>query len=207
MVDWNAGQYLKFEDERTRPPTDLLGRVPLADAQRCIDIGCGPGNSTELLVGRFPTARVSGLDSSPDMLDKARARLPGLIFEQADVAAWHPNERFDLIFANAVLQWLPDHQGLLTRLVSFLKSGGCLAVQMPNNLNEPSHRLMEQVASDGPWATKLSSASGAKEKIGSFEDYHAWLQRAGCSAMFGKRRMFIRWRGRKGLSSGSRARG
>lgn len=181
MADWNAGQYLKFEDERTRPSIDLLRRVPLEEATHCVEIGCGPGNSTELIVKRYPTARILGLDNSPDMLTKARARLPDLLFEETDIANWETTERFDLIFANAVLQWLPGHPDLLKRLACFLKDGGCLAVQMPNNLNEPSHRLMKQVAQEGPWAEKLSSAAEARETIGSFEDYYAWLQQAGCT--------------------------
>jgi len=181
LADWDAGQYLKFEDERTRPALDLLRRVPLEAPTSCVDIGCGPGNSTELIVERFPTARIVGLDSSPDMLAKARMRLPALHFEEADIATWETTERFDLIFANAVLQWLPGRPALLKRLVSFLRDGGCLAVQMPNNLTEPSHRLMAQVAQDGPWAQKLSSAATARETIGSFEDYYAWLLQAGCS--------------------------
>jgi trans-aconitate 2-methyltransferase len=181
LADWNAGQYLKFEDERTRPSSDLLRRVPLEDAASCIDIGCGPGNSTELIARRYPAARILGLDNSPDMLAKARTRLPNLQFEQADIGTWETTEHFDLIFANAVLQWLPGHPDLLRRLVSFLKIGGCLAVQMPNNLNEPSHQLMRQVAQDGPWAGTLSSAAVARESIGSFENYYAWLQQAGCT--------------------------
>ena len=181
MKDWDAGQYLKFEDERTRPSVDLLNRVPLKEPRNCVDLGCGPGNSTELIVGRFPSARVLGLDNSPDMLSKARGRLPGLTFEEADLATWQPKERFDLIFANAVLQWLPNHPPLLGRLVSFLTDGGCLAVQMPNNLTEPSHRLMRQVAQEGPWTEKLASAAKAREEIGSFDDYYTWLTQAGCS--------------------------
>jgi trans-aconitate 2-methyltransferase len=181
LADWNAGQYLKFEDERTRPSLDLLRRVPLEEATNCVDIGCGPGNSTELIARRYPTARVLGLDNSRDMLAKARARLPDRDFEQTDISIWRTEERFDLIFANAVLQWLPDHPGLLARLVSFLKDGGCLAVQVPNNLHERSHRLMIQVAREGPWAEKLSVAARARETIGSFEDYYTWLQKAGCS--------------------------
>jgi trans-aconitate 2-methyltransferase len=124
---------------------------------------------------------VIGLDNSPGMLAKARERLPSLTFEEADIATWQPEARFDLIFANAVLQWVPDHPSLLTRLVSFLKDGGCLAVQMPNNLDEPSHRIMEHIANHGPWAEKLASASAAKEKIGTFEEYYSCLQRAGCT--------------------------
>jgi len=115
------------------------------------------------------------------MLRKARERLPDVTFEEADIPSWRPDEAFDLIFANAVLQWLPDHSSLLTRLVSFLTKGGCLAVQMPDNLNEPSHLLMKRVANEGPWADKLSSASAAKEKIGSFADYYGCLRQAGCA--------------------------
>ncbi len=85
-VDWSAAQYLKFEDQRTRPSVDLLARVPLDDPRACMDIGCGPGNSTELIARRYPGAEVEGMDSSPNMLAKARERLPGLAFEQADIA-------------------------------------------------------------------------------------------------------------------------
>jgi trans-aconitate 2-methyltransferase len=182
LADWNAGQYLKFEDERTRPAADLIRRIPLTDIRNAVDIGCGPGNSTELIVDRYPGARVLGIDTSPDMLAKARVRLPGVTFELADIATWDPGERYDLIFANAVLQWLPDHPRLLARLASFLETGGCLAVQMPNNLHEPSHTLMRKVAQEGPWAGKLKAATMSREKIGSFEDYYSWLYQAGCSA-------------------------
>jgi trans-aconitate 2-methyltransferase len=180
VADWSPGQYLKFEDERTRPSIDLLARVPLAGARRCVDIGCGPGNSTELIAARFPDADVSGLDSSPAMISKARERLPSLAFETADIQIWAPVERYDLIFANAVFQWVPDHATLLPRLAGLLNPGGCLAVQMPNNMDEPSHRLMREVAAAGPWAGTLAAAAGAREEIGSFEDYYAWLCTAGC---------------------------
>jgi trans-aconitate 2-methyltransferase len=113
ISDLDSDQYLKFEAERTRPSADLLARVPLAEARRCIDIGCGPGNSTELILGRFPGAIVTGLDNSPGMLSKARERLGGLTFEEADLTTWWPDQRFDLIFANDVLQWLPDPQRIL----------------------------------------------------------------------------------------------
>lgn len=181
MADWNAGQYLKFEDERTRPAIDLIGRVPLAEIRSAVDIGCGPGNSTELIVRRYPDAHVLGLDNSPDMIAKARMRLPEVSFQEADIATWTPDGCYDLIFANAVLQWLPDHRRLLARLASSLGTGGCLAVQMPNNLQEPSHRLMRNVAQEGPWADKLKDASVSREEIGSFEDYYSWLLEAGCS--------------------------
>ncbi len=159
MEDWNARQYLKFEDERTRPPRDLLAQVPLQSARRAIDLGCGPGNSTELLVARFPQAEVIGLDSSPDMLGKARERLPQCAFVEADIAAWTPEQGTDLLFANAVFQWVPEHPQVLRRLLDKLQSGGVLAVQMPDNTAEPANRLQREVAANGPWAAALNKAA------------------------------------------------
>ncbi len=140
MEDWNARQYLKFEDERTRPPRDLLAQVPLQRPRLAVDLGCGPGNSTDLLIERFPQCEVIGLDSSPDMLRKARERLPKCKFIEADIATWVPEERTDLLFANAALQWVPDHSRVLRRLLEALPAGGVLAVQMPDNTQRAGER-------------------------------------------------------------------
>src|SRR5260370_30390259 len=102
MADWSAAQYLKFEDERTRPSRDLLAQVPLAEARRVIDIGCGPGNSTELLVRRWPQAEVIGVDTSADMLRQARERLPGPTVADANGVDLGPPANTDRPFANAV---------------------------------------------------------------------------------------------------------
>ena len=175
-MDWSAKQYTTFEDERTRPVRDLLAAVPSQAASMAVDLGCGPGNSTELLLRRFPDAEVTGLDSSPDMIAAAQARLPQLRFQVADIAAWDPAEPFDAILANAVLQWLPDHAGLLPRLAAKLAPGGSLAVQMPDNLEEPAHRLMREVAADGPWVAKLARAAGAREAMGTPGWYYGVLR-------------------------------
>jgi trans-aconitate 2-methyltransferase len=161
MADWSPGVYLKFENERTRAAIDLLAQVPLERAGRIVDVGCGPGNSTELLALRYPDADILGLDNSPAMLEAARARLPGARFEAADAAAWIPNPDVDLVFANATYQWVPDHLAQLPRVLAALKPGAALAVQMPDNLAEPTHRLMQQVAAAGPWAPRLASAARA----------------------------------------------
>ena len=162
---WSSAQYLKFEDERTRPARDLLAQVPLETASRVYDLGCGPGNSTELLVGRFGAAAVVGLDSDPNMLAAARSRLRGTTFLEADLATWQPPEPVDLLYANAVFQWVPDHVAVLARLMEGLKPGGVLAVQMPDNLSEPNHFLMEEVAGHGPWHTKFDEKSSRRDPL------------------------------------------
>lgn len=156
MPTWDDQQYLKFADERTRAARDLLARVPLDDAATVVDLGCGPGNSTALLVERWPQARVVGVDSSAEMLRSARQALPQVEWMQADLRAWAPAAPVDLIFANAVMQWLPDHATLLPELLRHLRPGGVLAIQMPRNYDEPSHRLMRETP--GPWAARLAGA-------------------------------------------------
>lgn len=154
---WNAAQYLKFADERTRAARELLARVPLASPRRIVDLGCGPGNSTALLLERWPQAQILGLDNSPQMIEAARQALPQLdwaLVDLADTAAWPAaDEPADLLFANAVLQWLPDHATLLPRLLARLAPGGVLAVQMPLSHGEPSHQLMRDLP--GPWRERL----------------------------------------------------
>ena len=161
MADWSPDIYLKFEDERTRPARDLVNAVPLAAPSFVVDIGCGPGNSTELLLERFPGARHLGIDTSPAMLDRARARLPDVEFRLADAAGFKPDVPPDLMFANAVFQWLPGHLGLFVHLMGELAPGGVLAVQMPDNVAEPSHALMVEVAAGGRWAGRLADAARA----------------------------------------------
>jgi trans-aconitate 2-methyltransferase len=161
LADWSPANYLEFEAERTRPARDLLAQVPLATVGRAIDMGCGPGNSTELIAARYPAAEITGLDSSPAMLAQARQRLPKLRFAPADAARWVPEGDIDLVFANAIYQWVPHHLEQLQRVLAALRPGGVLAVQMPDNLGEPSHRLMREVAAEGPWAARLRDAARA----------------------------------------------
>jgi trans-aconitate 2-methyltransferase len=175
-MTWSARQYVAFEEERTRPVRDLLGAVPLGSAGRAIDLGCGPGNSTEVLVARFPDASVQGLDSSPDMIDAARRRLPEASFEVGSVEDWDDPHAFDVILANAVFHWVPDHARLFPRLVGKLTPGGALAVQMPDNLEEPSHRLMRQVASEGPWSERLAAAAGERTQVETAQWYFELLK-------------------------------
>ncbi len=165
MADWSAEQYLKFEDERTRPSRDLLAQIPLAEVRRVVDIGCGPGNSTELLVRRWPQAEAIGIDTSADMLRQARERLPGRTFVEANVAHWVPPENTDVLFANAIFQWVPGHLRQLQRLLGALTPGGVLAVQMPDNLDEPAHVLMREVALLEPWRTTLAETARLRDTL------------------------------------------
>lgn len=158
-MSWSATQYSLFEQQRTRPVRDLVAAIPLASAQTAADLGCGPGNSTEVLAERFPDATVTGLDSSDDMLREARQRLPNVSFELADIGAWNPAQTYDVILANASLQWVPDHAALYPRLVSRLNAGGLLAVQTPDNLEEPAHRLAREIAASSEWASRIGGVT------------------------------------------------
>jgi len=178
-MSWSAAQYSKFEAERNRPILDLLAQIQVPDVNTAADLGCGPGNSTQLLQSRFPGARILGIDSAPDMIAAARRRLPGSTFEQADIAAWTNPGPFDVILANASLQWLPDHRILFPRLVGKLGSRGAFAVQMPDNLDEPAHRLMREIAADGPWAAKLATAAAARAERQEAGWYYVLLK--GCA--------------------------
>jgi trans-aconitate 2-methyltransferase len=146
MASWDERQYRKFLDARTRPAAELLARVPLTAAARALDLGCGPGNSTALLAERFPAAHITGVDSSPEMLRAARADHPRLEWRQADIAKYRPEAPVDLCFSNAALHWLPDHARLFPALLACVRPGGAFAAQMPFNFDEPSHRLMREVA-------------------------------------------------------------
>ncbi|WP_422087792.1 trans-aconitate 2-methyltransferase [Variovorax sp.] len=178
MLDWNPALYRRYEDERTRPAQELLARVPLAEAARVVDLGCGPGNSTELLVHRFPKAQVIGTDNSEAMLASARERLPQARFELSDIATWAPRsqeEAPDLIYANASLQWVPDHEKLIPRLFDALAPGGVLAVQMPDNRQEPTHRLMRAVAAEAPWAEPIGDADRLRTRLLDLGGYYDLL--------------------------------
>ena len=147
-MSWSAEQYMKFEDERTRPARDLLDQIPNLPDGALYDLGCGPGNSTELIHDRFPAYMLTGIDSDENMLVAARKRMSHTRFDKGDLAHWKPPERAVLFFANAVFQWLPDHLGTIERLMGELIPGGTIAVQMPDNLDEPSHASMRELAQD-----------------------------------------------------------
>jgi trans-aconitate 2-methyltransferase len=141
-MSWNPAQYLKFSDHRFRPAIDLLGRIDAAQPRTVCDLGCGTGHLTLELKKRWPDADVYGVDSSPDMLAKAREVAPAVKFSQANAGDWTPERPLDVIFCNAVLHWLPDHGKLFPRLMTLLAADGVLAVQMPGSHGLPAHQLL-----------------------------------------------------------------
>jgi trans-aconitate 2-methyltransferase len=201
---WDPGTYLRFGSERARPFFDLLSRVG-ADAPGFVaDLGCGPGNLTAALAARWPGARVLGVDSSPEMIEAARAELGApeaeaaeraaaqaaglgtaavpagrLEFRLADIRTWQPEQPVDVITCNAVLQWIPGHRELLTSWVRWLAPRGWLAFQLPGNFDQPSHTILRELAGTPRWRPLLEGVQ-LNRQAGDPADYLALLAGAGC---------------------------
>ncbi len=174
--DWSPSLYMKFTAERTRAAGDLLARVPLTSARHVTDLGCGPGNSSALLLRRFPEAELVGIDTSEAMLAHAREAAPGALFVRGDIGAWTPEAPVDLIFCNAALQFVANHHRLVPRLASFLAPGGAFAAQMPSTAAELSHALMRMISAEGPWASRLVPVAKTQPLIASIDEYYEWLR-------------------------------
>jgi trans-aconitate 2-methyltransferase len=153
MHGWDPDHYLVYADERGRPFVDLLARIGAEAPRRVVDLGCGPGNLTALLHQRWSIADVVGVDSSPEMIERARqGAFPGVRFEAGDVRSWEPAGPVDVLLANATYQWVPDHLELLPRLASHVAEGGWFAFQVPGNHGEPSHVLLHELSRDERFA-------------------------------------------------------
>jgi trans-aconitate 2-methyltransferase len=158
MATWDPDRYLAFADERSRPFVDLLQRIGGSPTD-VLDLGCGPGQLSALMRARWPACSVLGIDSSPQMIERARADNadPAVSYVQQDVqavasGAWAPGRRFDLVISNATFQWIPDQLDLLPLLVGRVRPGGTFAFQVPNNFDAPSHRLLAEVSAREPYA-------------------------------------------------------
>lgn len=152
MSDWNPEKYLLFKDQRTQPALDLANRVRSCQAKTVVDIGCGPGNSTAVLKDVFPHAKILGIDNSANMISKAKAQHSGLDFQVC--SAEDLTGSYDLLFSNACLQWIPNHETLIPQLMGKLTEHGVLTVQMPMNWNEPLFRIIKAVAAKPKWDFK-----------------------------------------------------
>ncbi|RTL37826.1 MAG: methyltransferase domain-containing protein [Rhodocyclaceae bacterium] len=172
-MTWEPDRYLQFSDERLRPALDLLGHIPPIRPAHVVDLGCGAGNVTHLLAERWPNAELVGLDSSPEMLERARNALPSARFELTGVEQWDSEDAPDLLFSNAALHWVGQHEALFPRLLDRLSPGGVLAVQMPGNFDAPSHRLIRELAASPIWSGKVGA--GRMGNILGMADYHRLL--------------------------------
>ena len=178
---WDPGQYLKFADHRLRPALDLMGRIPLEHPQVIYDLGCGGGNVTRLLAERWPDAAVTGVDNSPEMLEQAGATAAtstaptaaAVRWQRGDLADWQPDAPPSILYSNAVIQWVPNHQELVPRLWDMLPPGGCLAVQAPLSWDMPSHHIMRQTLADGGPGGRPVGPAELRQAVG-----NRWVQDA-----------------------------
>lgn len=152
-MKWDSAQYLKFKRERTQPAIDLSARIPLDAPRKVLDIGCGPGNSTRVLKDRFPNADILGIDSSAEMIAAAIENCPDLRFDVLDAGGELDRlpQDFDVVFSNACIQWIPDHPRLLRKLLSLLRTGGVLALQIPVNEDEPIQKILDLMVTEPRW--------------------------------------------------------
>jgi trans-aconitate 2-methyltransferase len=182
MSVWNPQTYLQFADERARPFIDLVAQVGAVEPARVVDLGCGPGQLTASLAQRWPSAFVTGVDSSPEMIERATEHSSERVaFQIGDLQAWQPDQPVDVIISNATLQWVPDHRLLLPKLVGALAPDGWLAFQVPGNFDAPSHALLYELAERADYAPHLAEVQIRRPAAADPETYLADLARMGCT--------------------------
>lgn len=160
MTIWDPKIYSAFSQPRLRPALDLMARIDAPAPARVVDLGCGTGNVTRILAGRWPGAEVVGVDSSAEMLAAAAEGGGAVRWVKGDMAAWNAEQPVDVLFSNAALHWLDGHETLFPRLAGMVAPGGWLAVQMPHNHYAASHRVMAEAAEAGPWRDRLRPLVG-----------------------------------------------
>jgi trans-aconitate 2-methyltransferase len=170
---WDPSLYLTFDDHRSRPFHDLLGRIGAASPRRVVDLGCGPGHLTGLLAARWPGAVIGAIDSSAEMVAAARER--GIAAEQGDVVEWMPAPDTDVVITNAVLQWVPSHPSLLPRWIAALPDGAWFALQVPGNFGAPSHALVRELIAE----QQAGPALRGDDAVPSPAEYGELLSQAG----------------------------
>lgn len=176
---WDVQRYREFGGHRERPFHDLLARVGAQEPRRVVDVGCGPGTLTGVLAARWPRAQVEAFDSSPEMV--AAARELGVEARTQDVRQWQPAPDTDVVVANAVLQWVPEHLELLDRWARDLPPGAWLALQVPGNFGAPSHVLVRELAAAPRWRDRLAGVLRGAETVPQPQRYAELLAATGCA--------------------------
>lgn len=176
---WDPKKYLDYADHRARPFFELVARIDIAEPRRVVDLGCGPGHLTATLAKRWPRAKIEANDLSPEMVETARAA--GVDARRLDVHDWRPAPDTDVVITNAVLQWVADHRDLLRRWASQLRAGAWLAMQVPGNMDAPSHVLSRELARRPEWRERLDGVVLRDETAVDLPvDYADLLTKSGC---------------------------
>jgi len=151
MADWNSNKYLAFKNERTQPSIDLVESIELINPKTIIDIGCGPGNSTQILVNKWPNSKIIGLDSSKTMIERAKNDYPNQIWIHEDAQNITDDNKYSLVFSNAALQWIDNHEKLIHNLWKIVENNGAFACQIPNFENMPINIAINNVLNRYKW--------------------------------------------------------
>lgn len=173
VTTWEPRTYLRYAEIRFRAGLDLLARIPKSEFPTIYDLGSGTGHLTRILTDTFPNSKVIGVDSSPEMLAAARREFPTIEFQKAEIATWQPSTQPALIYSNAALQWVPDHELLLPALLDRLLPGGILAMQVPRHFDSPSHLALQDLVQQSEWRDKLEPL--LLKPIPPPETYWHWL--------------------------------
>lgn len=176
---WDPEQYGRYDTERNRPFFDLLSQVGAPAPASVVDLGCGPGELTAVLADRWPSATVLGVDSSPEMIERAAAYRGDRVSFELGSAQEFSATGVDVLISNALLQWVPSHSELLTRWAGELNPGGWLAFAVPDNFGAPSHTLMRELAQSPRWAGSLAGVLRHADAVSPAEDYLSLLTSAG----------------------------
>jgi trans-aconitate 2-methyltransferase len=173
-IEWDSQLYLRYERERTQPSIDLVSKIALESPTAIIDLGCGPGNSARILRERWPSARITGLDSSAAMIERARQSSDAIEWKVGDIQTWSEPDRFDLVFANASLHWLGNHATLTKQLLHAVKPSGILAFQMPALYNQPAAQAVHDLSESPEWKSyRLSERYTLRTHTSA--EYYDWL--------------------------------
>ena len=181
-MTWDPDSYMAFADLRSRPGLELIARISHPNPEIIVDLGCGPGHLTAVLARRWPDARIIGIDDSVEMLERAESQFPSrqwptIEWRHEEIAAWAPSQPVSILFSNAALHWLGNHQNLFPHLMAVVSTGGALGVQMPDNWDQPSHRLIGRLVDDPRWRSRTAPAF-IRHPVADPADYRTWLQPA-----------------------------